>query len=1251
MAPSGSKKKRVRNRGESTVGIFVDKRTREVRRVDSKKLRFKEPTVENPSAERLASAQTVPLMGRFDSDSIAAGAENYPDYFNNGDNGFGEHDKTEQILFESAQPSRSGETTEFNRQTEQEMAAIIPFLAGIYATGIGRCHCGTPEFAPKRNRVKVYCIGLLESRRRRFRKCIRCNSYIGIIIAGGYFPTSINEPRTAISFEVLDFFQKLSSNGAFSKQGFAKSLHEFHRDSLRIKPKFMRQSYEEPFRKAIPFWLRTKRKRDDIVNERLNSFIMDNQDFIAAGDSLRSAKNIPKGIQIKFQTGSLTGLCPACFYRIDENDKTVTVISIDGNFQHFRLASVGKMSVGEYETLLFLDATATERKVADTTVPDSNPNCSHNFVATDKPQTMRHLDETGLISVVCRFVNMYAGERLGWITFTVDKFLCLLRDEVKEEDIVALYDVACQFGPHLRNNRPDLLKYIRVAVNKFHGYAHEYKCHETWGAVQTAGIGDSDGEGTERVWALLRTIIVSGRDSTKANRKLFIENLALAIAEKKRADCSTSIIRRYVNCVKRLRGHQARLKAAFSTPLTDKAKGGETVHITEELLRAEHTSQRNYFSSTGSLLSTKYLEIYKSLQSERDLKERIEAFNTEYTSKGSTFKVGDALHSREATAKGLTDAALFELHERNEALLRKHHQAREEWDIGKERDRLAARWAHPNKDIYDVVLAEKVAYEEMHGGDNIESKAELKRSYDTAHRKTDALLSVRGQTRAAWFSPDSILWAQYHDQDTLFKLEQTYQKLVQAAGARAMKHRQLHSQSNGNKVSKKIVDQLFKHTPVMQGLVKTFNELGSKLSPGLKPPTLQLDAFKGVDELDRAESARDSLFALHVLRSQVADLDCVPTYLWSRFAAVRHGITDQLKRDRSQEELELLKREWDRSVLYTRNVVVTLLAALEPGTPGVDLYSCSHLEKFRPSLTRMLWSEMDILHRTLKRIELAKKQLAKKAIARRRAPAHLVVPDDHELVVDISTLDPLDFEELYARCAKVTSGWRTTRKGVGVAMDHDFTREANATLLTDAGNDTHATIVFGDATLGSLIDLDGDTTVGEMEANATLATEAGNDTHASHMFGNATLGSIKFQSGENTVNQMDMGGTEFISPNNTLGRNEPSSSIIEYIPPGRPTQEILGDQRRAYPLEDNTSDFFANKCGGSEEPEDDTDSELECQEGDMEENDVNGESEEVAIEENEDQDEEFNMRVRTLLGTGGILEDDKLAVSFEAMDL
>lgn len=108
-------------------------------------------------------------------------------------------------------------------------------------------------------------------------------------------------------------------------------------------------------------------------------------------------------------------------------------------------------------------------------------------------------------------MNIFAGERLGWIEFTIERLIEVLEEEVTRGiEVLVLYDIACQLEPYLKKRDRPLANRIKLAVNKFHGYAHEYRCHELWGVQQLQHVGESDGEGTERIWALLRTLVASG---------------------------------------------------------------------------------------------------------------------------------------------------------------------------------------------------------------------------------------------------------------------------------------------------------------------------------------------------------------------------------------------------------------------------------------------------------------------------------------------------------------------------------------------------------------------------------------------------------------------------------------------------------------------------------------------------------------------------------------------------------------------
>lgn len=197
--------------------------------------------------------------------------------------------------------------------------------------------------------------------------------------------------------------------------------------------------------------------------------------------------------------------------------------------------------------------------------------------------------------------------------------------------------------------------------------------------------------------------------------------------------------------------------------------------------------------------------------------------------------------------------------------------------------------------------------------------------------------------------------------------------------------------------------------PAMQTLINSFNDTALQLRSSIRPPTLKLDAFKGVDPWDEehivaatgdgsAESSRDALFSLHLTRTEIIDPKCVPTSPWAKSNDVRMGILYQLKVDRSQEELVLLKKEWDRNVLHTEKVIDILLGALAPGENNV----CS---VFRPSYVRMLWDEM----------------LRAKLIIWSRAKHNVLISakKDHYDAIDISTFSCGKLSDLLERARSV----------------------------------------------------------------------------------------------------------------------------------------------------------------------------------------------------------------------------------------
>jgi hypothetical protein len=70
-------------------------------------------------------------------------------------------------------------------------------------------------------------------------------------------------------------------------------------------------------------------------------------------------------------------------------------------------------------------------------------------------------------------------------------------------------------------------------IGIFHTFAHQYECQVLFSPRNIFGIGLTDGEGCERIWALARHIIASLRGSTPYRRRQLLTNLMLEIGDRK----------------------------------------------------------------------------------------------------------------------------------------------------------------------------------------------------------------------------------------------------------------------------------------------------------------------------------------------------------------------------------------------------------------------------------------------------------------------------------------------------------------------------------------------------------------------------------------------------------------------------------------------------------------------------------------------------------------------------------------------
>ncbi|KAF7304231.1 hypothetical protein HMN09_00824100 [Mycena chlorophos] len=161
------------------------------------------------------------------------------------------------------------------------------------------------------------------------------------------------------------------------------------------------------------------------------------------------------------------------------------------------------------------------------------PYRQHLLTITDQKEMSTWYSVTGVGMCVCArhemvFPNgvgdLQKGERYGNMDYI---FASALRYVDRRLRIFASYDIACQWSQNLRERlqrlppliRLDIiLKLIRFVIPKMHIKGHTLACQLLFSLYLAAGGAQTDGEGIERMWALINGIVTSTRSCGPGSR-------------------------------------------------------------------------------------------------------------------------------------------------------------------------------------------------------------------------------------------------------------------------------------------------------------------------------------------------------------------------------------------------------------------------------------------------------------------------------------------------------------------------------------------------------------------------------------------------------------------------------------------------------------------------------------------------------------------------------------------------------------
>ncbi|SGY14356.1 BQ5605_C010g06155 [Microbotryum silenes-dioicae] len=329
-----------------------------------------------------------------------------------------------------------------------------------------------------------------------------CLTYAERLAQIGLIGSTAAAPRSAFTFRLVQFLDSWWSTAPFPVDGAARGLDIFYEQTGWGRPGLSQHKFDKELRKQL------QRALDE---------------FRALTTSERELGDLVLGV-----AGSLSDKCPACYgsTRLNQAHHRVEVqhlVALDGNFQHSRDTSA-KYDFQESTPALFIGEGELEsmKEICDA--------CADSWKAANggATQISRGKSDTGLVACVCRhdialkMANLYQSGEKRYYGLSL---LQHISNQLPSNDTLGvLYDVACNLDGYMQSRSilPDLFPRLKFATSVFHAFAHQWPCQLEYNPRLIQHFGLTDGEGCERVWSQLRSLIPINRPASASHRRVNI---------------------------------------------------------------------------------------------------------------------------------------------------------------------------------------------------------------------------------------------------------------------------------------------------------------------------------------------------------------------------------------------------------------------------------------------------------------------------------------------------------------------------------------------------------------------------------------------------------------------------------------------------------------------------------------------------------------------------------------------------------
>ncbi|KAJ7593008.1 hypothetical protein C8J56DRAFT_1045445 [Mycena floridula] len=439
-----------------------------------------------------------------------------------------------------------------------EWERLIPALVDPYLEYQARfTGYPTPSPAPLSSRCTRGCLRSQCRIKCHFLDCVyaievlhcQCEDVFTVLLRNGLFPASPTKRCTAFAISLLDLYDSLFERSCDAVNAMSSALQSYydHRGFryLHNNGSLIKDGIRKPLSNTIQWYDCLKVKVSEWVEQaiRLCSETLD--DFTTPAPA-PGPSAIPSEPPVDLPTPGeaarvLQDRCLACFggrlwgrsFREGGDFHAIPPPFYDPKF--FLPASYVQ------ETKALIDAARSKpkknkpKKLLDDAVDACEE--SHEAAKSDRKKGRQQFDDHGIMSLICRhdvplfFVNIDTpGEGQQYPVSLIRHLFTLLPPQAQG---YCLYDLGCVMDRSCDLYDifpPDVRDRLQFATTAMHAYAHQWSCQLVFNPWLRLGLGLTDGEGVERIWAAIRALIGIARHSSRSRRIWLLDRLLQSTA-------------------------------------------------------------------------------------------------------------------------------------------------------------------------------------------------------------------------------------------------------------------------------------------------------------------------------------------------------------------------------------------------------------------------------------------------------------------------------------------------------------------------------------------------------------------------------------------------------------------------------------------------------------------------------------------------------------------------------------------------